>query len=252
MIRTATPLLLITLFAAGASTPALGQDRDQNRAVIGVAGVYAPAYQGADDYRLIPFPVLDLKHGRYFVNTRRGVGATLLEGRAVSAGAGVTYVPGYRRRDAPQGIGKLSGGAGARISADARLGRLAAGIGATRALTGDVDGTLVDASLAMPLRASERLTLVPSISATWADGAYNRAYFGIDARQAAASGLPAYRPGGGLKDVSASLTASYRLNDKVTLGATGAVSSLRGDARQSPIVVDATQPAAFVSVAYRF
>jgi outer membrane protein len=251
MIRAVTPAALSCLIVAFAA-PALAQERDQNRAVVGVAGIYAPAYQGADDYRLVPFPVLDLKYGRYFVNTRKGVGATLLEGQAVSVGAGVTYVPGYRRRDAPVGVGRLSGGAGARIFADARLGGLVAGLSATRALTGDVDGTLVDASLAMPVRASQRLTLIPSVSATWADGAYNRAYFGIDARQAAASGLAAYRPGGGLKDVSASLTASYRLNDKVTLGATGAVSSLRGDAKKSPIVVDPTQPAAFVSVAYRF
>lgn len=252
MTRAATSAVLPCLIAAASAAPALAQDRDENRAVVGLAGVYAPAYQGADDYRAIPFPVLDLKYGRYFVNTRKGVGATVLEGRAVSVGAGVTFVPGYRRRDVPVGVGRLSGGAGARISADARLGRFVAGLGATRALTGDVDGTLVDASLAMPVRASARLMLIPSVSATWADGAYNRAYFGIDARQAAASGLAAYRPGGGLKDLSASLTASYRLNDKVTLGATGAVSSLRGDAKNSPIVVDATQPAAFVSVAYRF
>lgn len=251
MTRAVTPAVLACLIAASAA-PALAQDRDPNRAVVGLAGVYAPAYQGGDDYRMIPFPVLDLQYGRYFVSSRKGVGATLLRGPAVSVGAGVTYVPGYRRRDAPVGIGRLSGGAGARISAEARLGQLVAGLAATKALTGDVDGTLVDASLAMPVRASARLTLIPSVSATWADGAYNRAYFGIDARQAAASGLAAYRPGGGLKDVSASLTASYRLNDKVTLGATGAVSSLRGDAKKSPIVVDPTQPAAFVSVAYRF
>lgn len=251
MIRRTPSAALFCLIAASAA-PALAQQRDQNRAVLGLAGVYAPAYQGADDYRAIPFPVLDLKYGRFFASMRKGVGATLLESRAVSVGAGVTYVPGYRRRDAPAGVGRLSGGAGARISADARLGPFVAGLGATRALSGDVDGTLIDASLAMPVRASERLILIPSVSATWADGAYNRAYFGIDARQAAASGLAAYRPGGGLKDVSASFTASYRLNDKVTLGATGAVSSLRGDAKNSPIVVDATQPAAFVSVAYRF
>ncbi len=246
-----TSAALSCLFAALAA-PALAQDRDQNRAVLGLAGVYAPAYQGGDDYRLIPFPVLDLKYGRYFASSREGLGATLLEGQAVSVGAGVTYMPGYRRRDAPVGVGRLSGGAGARIFADARLGRLAAGLSVTRALTGEVDGTLVDASLAMPVRASARLTLIPSVSATWADGAYNRAYFGIDALQAAASGLAAYRPGGGLKDISASLTVSYRLNEKVTLGATGAVSSLRGDANNSPIVVDPTQPVAFVSVAYRF
>lgn len=251
MTRVAAPAVLAVLLAASAA-PALAQDRDPNGAVVGVAAVYAPAYQGGDDYRLIPFPVLDLQYGRYFVSGRKGIGATLLKGSAVSVDAGVTYVPGYRRRDAPVGIGRLSGGAGARISADARLGRLVAGVAVTKALTGDVDGTLVDASLAMLVPVSARLVLIPSVSATWADGAYNRAYFGVDARQAAASGLAAYRPGGGVKDVSASLTASYRLNDKVTLGATGVLSSLRGDAKKSPIVVDPTQPAAFVSVAYRF
>lgn len=253
MIHALAPITLLCVVVA-LILPATvrAQERGQNRAVVGLAGVYAPAYQGADDYRLLPFPVIDLKYGRFFASPRRGVGANLVDGDNVDLGAGVTFVPGYRRRDAPVGIGRLSGGAGARVSADVKAGMLMASVSATKVLSGDVDGALVDASLAMPFRPSARLTLIPSVSTTWADGAYNRAYFGVSAAQSAASGLPAFRPGGGIKDVSASLAATYRLNDKVSLGATAVVTKLTGDAKDSPIVVDPTQPAAFVSVAYRF
>lgn len=253
MIHAVAPITLLCVVAALLpAAAARAQERGQNRAVVGLAGFYAPAYQGADDYRLLPFPVIDLKYGRFFASARRGVGANLVDGDTVNVGAGLTYVPGYRRRDAPVGVGRLSGGAGARISADVRAGMVMASVGATKVLSGDVDGALVDATLAVPFRPTARLSVIPSVSATWADATYNRAYFGVSAAQAAASGLPTYRPGGGIKDVSASLTASYRLNDKVSLGATGVISKLTGDAKDSPIVFDPTQPAAFVSVSYRF
>lgn len=253
MIHALTPIaLLCVLTAVSLATKASAQDRAPDRTVVGGAVIYAPAYQGAKDYRVLPFPVIDLKYGRFFAGSRRGIGANLVDGDTVDVGAGVTFVPGYRRRDAPAGIGRVSGGAGARISADVKAGRVMASLGATKVLSGDLDGVLVDATLAMPLRPSGRLTLIPSVSTTWADGAYTRSYFGISASQAAASGLPAYRPGGGIKDVSVSLTASYRLTDRVSLGATGSVTKLTGDARESPIVFDPIQPSAVLSAAYRF
>lgn len=240
----------IAALAAGAAETATAQDR--NRTVLGVAGIHAPAYQGADKYRTMPFPVIDLKRGRFYANPRRGVGWSLADGDTVSVGAGMTFVPGYRRRDAPAGIGRLKNGAGARVSADLRTGMVLASLGATKVLSGGVDGALIDASLAWPLRLSPRLTLMPSIGATWADRKYNDTYFGVSAAQALASGLPAYEAGRGIKDLSASLGAMYRLNDRITLGATASVSSLQGDAKDSPIVADLTQPALFLSAAYRF
>lgn len=252
MIHAFTPVALLCLLtAASLATKANAQERS-NRTVVGGAVIYAPAYQGAEDYRVLPFPVIDLKYGRFFASSRRGIGADLVDGDTVDVGAGVTFVPGYRRRDAPVGIGRASGGAGARISADVKAGIVMGSLGATKVLSGDLDGVLVDATLAMPFRPTERLTLIPSVSSTWADGAYTRSYFGVSPAQASASGLLAYRPGGGIKDVSASLTASYRLNDRVSLGVTGSVSKLTGDARKSPTVFDPTQPAAVLSVSYSF
>jgi outer membrane protein len=253
MIPALTPIaLLCVLTAVSLATKASAQDRAPNRTIVGGAVIYAPAYQGGEDYRVLPFPVIDLKYGRFFAGSRRGIGANLVDGDTVDVGAGVTFVPGYRRRDAPAGIGRVSGGAGARISADVKVGMVMASLGATKVLSGDLDGALVDATLAMPFRPTDRLTVIPSLSSTWADGAYTRSYFGVSVAQAAASGLPAYRPGGGIKDVSAALTASYRLTDRVSLGATAAVTKLTGDARKSPIVVDPTQPSAVLSVSYRF
>lgn len=252
MNRAVTPALLCTALTTCAwAGEALAQERDDRRTV-GVAAIYAPAYQGADTYRALPFPVIDLTYGRFFLSGREGAGAKIVDGDAVDVSAGVTYMPGYRRRDAPAGIGRLSGGAGARISADARLGGVAFSLGATKALSGDVDGLLVEAAVARPIFVSRSVMLIPRVSATWADAAYNRAYFGVSPAQAAASRLSAFRPDGGIKDVSASLTASYRLSKRVSLGATGVVSTLTGDAKRSPIVVHATQPAAFLSVSYAF
>lgn len=243
------------LWAVGAltvATQAAAQTRAPDRAVVGIAAVYAPAYQGADDYRLMPFPVIDVTYGRFFASGRKGLGYNVIDGPVVKVSAGATFVPGYRRRDAPVGVGRLDGGAGLRVATDMRFGGFLATLGATKVVSGDVDGALADASLAYPIRVSDRLSLTPSASATWADSQYNRAYFGISAAQAVASKLPAYRPGGGVKDVSLSLSASYRLNDRVSLGATASLNRLTGDARRSPIVVEPTRPSAVVSAAYRF
>lgn len=240
----------IVALAAGTAETAFAQDR--NRTVVGLAGIHTPAYQGSDKYRTLPFPVIDIKRGRFYANPRRGVGWSLLDGDKISVGAGMTFVPGYRRRDAPTGIGRLKNGAGARVSAEVRAGPVLASMGATKVVSGGVAGALIDAGLAWPIRLSPRLTLMPSVGATWADRQYNDRYFGVTSAQALASGLPVYAAGGGIKDVSASLGAMYRLNDRVTLGATASLSSLQGDAKDSPIVADPTQPAVFVSAAYRF
>ncbi len=240
----------IVALAAGTAETAFAQDR--NRTVVGLAGIHTPAYQGSDKYRTLPFPVIDIKRDRFYANPRRGVGWSVVDGDKVSIGAGMTFVPGYRRRDAPTGIGRLKNGAGARVSAEVRAGPVLASLGATKVVSGGVDGALIDAGLAWPIRLSPRLTLMPSVGATWADRQYNDRYFGVTSAQALASGLPVYAAGGGIKDVSAALGAMYRLNDRVTLGATASLSSLQGDAKDSPIVADPTQPAVFVSAAYRF
>ena len=93
---------------------------------------------------------------------------------------------------------------------------------------------------------------MPAIGATWANGKHNNRYFGVSEEQSRTSGLPQYRAGGGFSDFTAGLNANYRLTRHISLSVTGAVTTLLGDAKDSPIVFHKTRPLGLVSVTYRF
>ena len=77
-------------------------------------------------------------------------------------------------------------------------GSLEATLSATKIITGNTEGVIADASLAYPIVASDKLTPIPSIGTIWGDRTHNNRYFGVNAEQSAASGLPQYRAGSGL------------------------------------------------------
>lgn len=264
--RTRSTLMLAMLpFAmAPAAVPAQAQPPMQgpsdgpsdpdggDRITIGIGGLYAPAYQGADDYRFQPLPMVDVKWGRFFVNLQDGIGANIFDSDHVTVGVGLTPVGGYRAKDAPDGIGKLSLGLGGRGFVKLRQGGFEATLGATKVITGNTEGVIADASLAYPVKASDKLMLIPSIGTTWGDRKHNNRYFGVTAAQSAASGLPQYRAGSGLVDAKAELAVVYRLTDRIGVMAMGGVSSLLGDAKDSPIVDHKTQPYGVIAVTYSF
>jgi MipA family protein len=123
----------------------------------------------------------------------------------------------------------------------------------TKGVVGGTKGTSADASLSYPIVVTPRLTFIPTIGTTWADAKYNNRYFGVDAAQSFASGLPQFTPGGGIKDASAIVSANYRLTEHLILGVSAGATSLLGNVKDSPIVFHRNaQPAGFVSIAYRF
>jgi outer membrane protein len=229
-----------------------GAVRAQDHTVIGAGVAATPAYQGADDYRILPVPVIDIKKGRYFVNLRNGIGIEPFASQSITVGASVVFVPGYRRRDVPAGIDKLSSGAGARVFANLRTGGLFATVGAVAPVSGGARGVVVDAILSYPILVTPRMRIIPALGASWADGRYNDSYFGVSGREAAASGLSVFTAKGGFKDVSATLTSAYSLTDRVTLSATTGVTSVVGELQDSPIVTKSVQPLGVVTMTYRF
>jgi outer membrane protein len=229
------------------------QDRnDKNHITIGAGAAYAPAYEGADKYRVLPVPAVDAVWGPFFVNLRNGIGINAIDTKFVTVGASVTYLPGYRRRDVPNGIGKLSDSVGGRGFVALRARGVTATLGVTQSLSGGTKGLIADASLSYPISVSSRLMLIPTVGTTWADKKHNDRYFGVNTEQSLASGLPNFHAGSGFKDVSAILTASYRLTDHFNLSASGGVTSLLGNVQDSPLVVHKTQPFGFMALSYRF
>jgi outer membrane protein len=241
---------LLALFAGAAwSTSAYAQDEDH--IVLGVGVAATPAYQGSDDLRVLPLPAIDIKEGWFFANLRNGIGVAPISTENFDIGASAVFVPGYRRKDVPAGIDRLKDGIGARLFTNIRAGGVVATLGATKIVSGGTKGLVADASISYPIAVSSRFTLTPTIGTTWADRKYNDGYFSITQGESLATGLPQYTAGAGFKDVSGLLTASYRLTDRITLSATGGVTSLIGDAKDSPFVEKKTAPSGILTLTYR-
>lgn len=74
------------------------------------------------------------------------------------------------------------------------------------------------------------------LGATWVSDSFNRTYFGVTDADAAASGLPAYNPGGGLEQYTGWLALLYQIDKNWYAGAMVYAQRLTGDAADSPIV----------------
>jgi outer membrane protein len=70
----------------------------------------------------------------------------------------------------------------------------------------------------------------------FSDARYQRAYFGVTPAASLASGLPVYRPGGGVHGVAVASSASYALNDRWGVFGFARYERLVGDAAKSPII----------------
>jgi len=229
------------------SFPASAQDR----VTLGLGLAAVPAYQGADEYRVLPFPLLNVQMGPFFASVVNGIGMNVIDTPEFKFGGSVTYVRGYRSRDIPNGIDSLSDGMGARLFSSVKLGGVNTTFGATRVI-GGTKGTIVDLQLSYPMMMSRRLSLIPSVSTTWANDKHMNGYFGITSAEAQASGLRAFRAGGGFKDITAGVTASYHLSGGLNLTASGGMSYLFDRAADSPLVEHRWRPAGFMGLSYSF
>ncbi|WP_420138261.1 MipA/OmpV family protein [Sphingomonas sp.] len=243
--------LWATLIALlGAAAPASAQE--QNHVILG-AGVYvAPAFQGSKKSRVNLVPAIDVKHGWLFANLRNGAGIAPINTEQFTVGVSAVLMQGYRRKDVPSGVRRLSDGVGARAFAKLRVADLATTIGVVNGVSGQTRGFIADATIAYPIPVGARLTLTPSVGTTWVNRKYNSRYFGIDAGEATASGLRQFRPGSGFKDVSGFLTASHQLTERLMVSATGSAVMLVGDAQRSPLIDHKTRPTGLFAVSYRF
>lgn len=89
-------------------------------------------------------------------------------------------------------------------------------------------------SLWVPLH--HRLYAGAGLGASWVSGSFNRTYFGVTQADAAASGLPAYSPGGGLEQFTGWLALIWQLDKHWYGGAMVYGQRLTGAAADSPIV----------------
>jgi MipA family protein len=263
-MRTSTLVIAMVLIGAWLSTgvalaqpasmgdavdPADTASGDRIRVTLGAGAGVAPDYEGSDSYQAVPLwnlNVSNLYHPKTYVQVlgpllrsnfipddhwRLGVAGQFIKKRdnvhnnrvdrldSVDASAMLGVIGGYDFLADPRRDLVLEVEARQDVAND--NGFLATIRGAYR-------GTL-----------TESLGGVAFVGSTWADDDYMKSYFGIDAANAAASGLDQFNADEGFKDVSFGGAISYRFLESWSVAFLGTYARLLNDAKDSPIVDDA-------------
>ena len=221
----------------------------------GIAYASWPDYFGADTGRNPVELFVDATFGANgFLNNEDGLGLVLLSLGSLESKISLNRAYGQRF------IGKTSG-----LTAMKRYNQVEADV------TLQTLNWQYEAELALPLSGPDGWTLTGSMMQTGPLGTYGtwdatlgvtyasqdwmNSYYGISAAEATASGLSAYAPGGGVRDIFVDTGVDIPLSDAWGLDVDMGARYMMGDARNSPQVKDAgskTDYLGHVAVYYRF
>lgn len=257
----AVTAILLTASPAYAQPAAVGSDWSLR---LGGAALVAPSYEGSDSVAVRPVPLVDFTwRDVVFLDSRRGIGANLVtlgdpEGLgSLTAGPLATWRFARKEGDDDdlRGLGDVKGGADVGAFARYSRGRIDLNLTAKRNVSdADLGGTVeLGARYRLPPIGRTLVSFGPS--ATWADGDYMKSYFGVSADRVQASGLAAYAPSAGVKDVGVGALAIHPFGGNWALSAFGGYTRLVGDAADSPLVKQrgtANQVSIGLGLSYKF
>ena len=207
------------------------------------AGVgVAPDYEGSDDYQAVPVLLARAMrdNGQLVELLGTALRANLLPSKVFSAGPIVNYR--LERDDVDEDAVDDLDNVDEAIEIGGFLGLQYQGWLGRVTLTQDIndahDGVLVSLLGGRRTQLTPQWSLMTIATATWADDDYMETYFGIDAGDAAASGLDEFEAEEGFKDVGLSLRLAWNSGASWGVSATASYKRLLGDAEDSPIVDD--------------
>lgn len=239
ILRLTRPLAIASLAAIGLSSPVQAQDaQPPHRYRVTLGPQVGPRYPGADGANITPF--FDLARARgdeqfVFSAADESFGLSLFQANGFAAGAVLGFEGSRRKRDAPGlprvgftfepgGFVQYNFGEPLRARVEVRQG-----IGGHKGLTSyaGVDYVARD-------RDEWLFAIGPRL--TVSNGRYQRAYFGVPADRSIASGLPTYRPSGGIQAVGGTASFIKRLTPRWGVYTYGKYDRLVDDAGRSPVV----------------
>lgn len=236
-----------------ANAPATESDDDDGgiSGLVAIGGGISTTYEGSSKYSASPFALVAAKwRGIEFnlvgpeLKVDLGGGGRFLFGPVIgmSNSRSIDDVEGrLKSLNEIKGSASLGAFAGVRIGGNENgQGRIVASVQATKD-TKKEKGMSYDVGLSYAALRQKRTFATFDLSAKFNDGKYTRTFFGITEPESQASGLAAYRPGGGLTKVTAGLTAGYQLTDRWGLMARVSGGTYTGDAADSPIVKDGSK-----------
>jgi outer membrane protein len=247
------------------------QELDEVSFTVGMAGSVAPTYSGSDRTGYAIAPAGRIMWRGYSISTSSVARASSTAGSNRSSETGLTG-PLYRTREFAFGFGASISRGRSVSEEDERLGLkeirgtligrmrmryyFTPDLVLTATLVGDLLGR--QGGLELPVGVGWRHSLRPGllfhtdVGVTFADAKSMDNNYGIGPREQAASGLPIYRPGTGLREVSGSIGLVGEPSEHWVWVARLSLVKLVGPAADSPVVRQSFQPGLLVGVAYRF
>lgn len=226
----------------------------------GGALLVQPRYSGGERLRTLGAPLLEARwRENVFLSTVRGLGyeMRLGEGAALSLALAPDL---YQRRakdgDRLRGLDEVKIAPALRLGGELALGPVFLNAVATQRLgsSGKPGGRGLHAELELGygLLSGPDLALALGLSATAMDAKLGQALYGVSAAESARSGLARHSVGAGLHSVGGFAQASYRLDAHWLFFAKAGLSSLRGDAGESPVVLKRRQPSLALALSRSF
>jgi outer membrane protein len=232
-------LLIAAAITLPTWSPAAAQDSDDIRVRVGLGAQLAPEFIGADGTNVEPL---------FHINTARGNHEFRFGAPDDSFGIGVASTGGFsfgpaaniqaRRKASDVGapVGNVARTFEAGAFAQYELhdsfrirAELLKGINGHEGLVGTIGADKI-------WRDGDRYVFSIGPRVMFSDGRYQRAYFGVTPAVSLASGLPVYRPSGGVHAVALTSGVSYELDSHWGLFGFARYERLVGDAAKSPIV----------------
>ncbi|WP_434643879.1 MipA/OmpV family protein [Achromobacter piechaudii] len=232
------------------------QAQGANSIGLGVGAI--PVYEGSSQYRALPLPLINYHAGNFFITPRMGLPAMGLKtSLATDLDAGVFLGLGLGRdaddADRTKGLDDIDFHAAYGAYVEWRPGRYSLGAGYKQAARSGYGGTLqLRASYAAIM--TEQHVVQVGVSTEWANHDAMQTWFGVTSSQAARSreGLSTYSPSSGFKSAALYTTWIYRIDPSWSTVSTLGVSTLLGDARDSPLTERKSNMFGSVGVMYRF
>jgi outer membrane protein len=232
-------LLLACAATLIVSTPALAQDDNDLRVRAGLGAQVQPEFVGSDDYELAPLFQLDLARGSNPFRVGApddSFGIRLFSKDGFSIGPSANIQSSRKESEVGAPVGKVpttvevGGFAEYQLSETVRFrAELRKGIGGHKGEVGSIGADRI-------WRDGDRYTFSIGPRVLFSDARFQRAYFGVDNAAALASGLPAYRPDGGIYALGATSGMTYQFSPRWGLFGFARYERLVGDAAKSPII----------------
>ncbi|WP_051531623.1 MipA/OmpV family protein [Sphingomonas sp. URHD0057] len=231
------------LIAGAALLPAwsaaFAQDGEDLRVRVGLGAQVRPDFIGADTTEVAPLWRLNVARGTdpfKFSAPDYSFGIPLISSGGFSVGPAANIESGRKNSDLDVPVGKVKTTIEAGAFASYQLtdslylrAETLKGLGGHKGIVGTIGADQI-------WRDGDRYVFSIGPRVLFSDSRYQRAFFGVGPAAALASGLPAYRPGGGIHGVAAASSISYQFDPRWGLFGYGRYERLVGDAAKSPIV----------------